>query len=326
MLVPTYHCPTIVAPVCKVGAEPLFYPITERGQPDVKWLETHADRAAAFIVPHLFGLPSDLQEIRNFCDRRGIALIEDCAHAFFGYAGDRPVGEWGDVVTASFTKFFPGEGGLLLLRAEGLEEPRLGKLPFLSELRAVLDTLEVSSMYGGLGPFNQAFHLLFELKVLLRMRAGVAGLGQVKDVTDCLPEELIDMPASRAACWLMRTARVDRLIARRRGNYALLVELLANVPGVTPFCAELPATSVPYVCPILVNEADSVYRRLREDRIPVFRWDQKWPTVPRIEDDAATRWSRDLLQVACHQDLSTADMRLIAARIDAHVRASVRRE
>ncbi|MBK9574239.1 MAG: DegT/DnrJ/EryC1/StrS family aminotransferase [Rhodoferax sp.] len=41
-------------------------------------------------------------------------MIEDCAHCFFGQAGERPIGAWGDFATASLTKFFPvPEGGLL---------------------------------------------------------------------------------------------------------------------------------------------------------------------------------------------------------------------
>ena len=48
------------------------------------------------------------------CDRLGIALIEDCAHCFFGNAGDPPVGCWGDFATASLSKFFPvPEAGVL---------------------------------------------------------------------------------------------------------------------------------------------------------------------------------------------------------------------
>ena len=32
VLVPTYHCPTMVAPIIAVGAEPVFYPINDNGE------------------------------------------------------------------------------------------------------------------------------------------------------------------------------------------------------------------------------------------------------------------------------------------------------
>src|SRR5204863_9786477 len=35
VLVPTYHCPTMIAPVAAVGARPLFYPIDVAGAPRI---------------------------------------------------------------------------------------------------------------------------------------------------------------------------------------------------------------------------------------------------------------------------------------------------
>src|SRR4029450_4934276 len=39
VLVPTYHCPTMVAPILQAGAQPMFYPITATGAPNLQWLE-----------------------------------------------------------------------------------------------------------------------------------------------------------------------------------------------------------------------------------------------------------------------------------------------
>ena len=38
VLVPTYHCPTMVAPVLLAGCRPLFYALDESGLPDLKQL------------------------------------------------------------------------------------------------------------------------------------------------------------------------------------------------------------------------------------------------------------------------------------------------
>jgi selenocysteine lyase/cysteine desulfurase len=107
VLVPTYHCPTMIAPVVRLGAVPEFYPLTASGAPSMSFLARHGRGVRAMLVAHYFGFPQPLGQLRGFCDANGIAMIEDCAHAFFGVVDGRPVGAWGDVAIASATKFFP---------------------------------------------------------------------------------------------------------------------------------------------------------------------------------------------------------------------------
>ena len=113
VLVPTYHCPTMITPIFAAGALPVFYPIGSTGGPSLAWLEQHGKgRARAMLVAHYFGIPQAMAGIRAFCDENGLALIEDCAHAFFGVSEGRAVGGWGDVAIASLTSSsrFPKEG------------------------------------------------------------------------------------------------------------------------------------------------------------------------------------------------------------------------
>jgi dTDP-4-amino-4,6-dideoxygalactose transaminase len=72
-------------------------------------------RTRAIIVPHLFGLPADLDALL----RLGIPVIEDCAQAFGARYRNRPVGTFGTIAILSFyaTKLFTtGEGGMVLSR------------------------------------------------------------------------------------------------------------------------------------------------------------------------------------------------------------------
>jgi dTDP-4-amino-4,6-dideoxygalactose transaminase len=72
-------------------------------------------RTRAIIVPHLFGLPADLDAVL----RLGVPVIEDCAQAFGATYRDRPVGSFGTISILSFyaTKLLTtGEGGMLLSR------------------------------------------------------------------------------------------------------------------------------------------------------------------------------------------------------------------
>lgn len=310
----------MVAPVVLLRANPHFYPITPDGSPNLDWLEQNCGEAAALLVPHYFGVPRDLAVIRAFCDVRGIALIEDCAHTFFGLAGDRPVGMWGDAVIASLPKFFPGpDGGLLVVRSDGAKPVTLRARSVVAEVRAWLDMLEISASHSGLGPLNPLFAGLFWLKDLIRRNTAGKGVVPITSkggaMTEYLDESLVSLRASAAARWAIRTSDLERLAIRRRHNYQLIVNSLAGASGVKTLLPTIPKGAVPYVCPVVVENPDFVYHKLREDGMPVFRWDILWPGTPVISGDAGAEWSRNLLQVGCHQDLSDDDIRLIAKRI-----------
>lgn len=69
-------------------------------------------RTKAVIVPHLFGLPADLEDLLAL----GPPVIEDCAQTMGVSYRDRPVGSFGAVAICSFyaTKLIAaGEGGMV---------------------------------------------------------------------------------------------------------------------------------------------------------------------------------------------------------------------
>ncbi|HEY1090642.1 MAG TPA: DegT/DnrJ/EryC1/StrS family aminotransferase, partial [Burkholderiaceae bacterium] len=102
VLVPSYHCPTMVAAVLKTGAMPRFFPVGVDGLPALAGMpeSVAGEVVRAIIVPHYFGRTQSLAAVRAWCDQRGVALIEDCAHSYFGMAGERAVGAWGDYAAA----------------------------------------------------------------------------------------------------------------------------------------------------------------------------------------------------------------------------------
>src|SRR5512141_2332833 len=56
VLVPTYHCPTMITPIVQAGAAPVFYPITASGGADLHWIE-RIELAGVKVVlaAHYFG-------------------------------------------------------------------------------------------------------------------------------------------------------------------------------------------------------------------------------------------------------------------------------
>ena len=322
VLLPTYHCPTMVAPVVHLQAEPVFYPVDRWGTPSLAWIESQDLRdVRAFLVAHLFGLPQPMAALRHWCDARGIALLEDCAHALFGRSGERPIGAWGDVAIGSLTKFMPlTTGGCLVMapsqKAMARPPPTLVRAPLQAGARVVLDAVELSALHGRLPGLSGL--VTATLSALRGGRASTKPSGATEPAASQCGAELATMSAIDAqlaytrlpasARWLALHIPRDGIVAKRRARYEQLSRRLSGHTGLFPLLPDLPPDCAPYVFPLWVAQPDPGYATLRSLRMPVFRWDRLWPTVPRIEGDQGVLWSHHVLQLACHQDLSDADL------------------
>ena len=308
VLVPTYHCPTMVSPIVALGATPVFFPIGESGGPDVDALPSlDLARVRAIIAVHYFGIPQPLAKLRKWCDDNNVLLIEDCAHALFGASDRRNVGQWGDAAIGSLTKFLPvPEGGCVLFNRDVGGPILLRRRGVLSQLRAALDILEMGARHGRMPGLNGILRTVFAAK--RRLRAG--SRSQPPDAR-LEPREGLAFDRSGAAgdrlalaCrWIARRMPLERVATRRRENYARLVAALSETRGLHPLFPELPPSSVPYVVPLWVDDPDPVYRAMRARGLPVFRWDWLWPGVPLLPRDHGMTWSKHILQLGCHQDL-----------------------
>jgi perosamine synthetase len=84
------------------------------------------ENTAGVILVHIGGLISpEVDAIRALCDRRGLFLVEDAAHAHGSSFDDRPAGSFG---IASAFSFYPtkvmttGEGGMIVTADEHLRD------------------------------------------------------------------------------------------------------------------------------------------------------------------------------------------------------------
>lgn len=79
----------------------------------------------AVVVVHVGGDACEMDPILDFAKEKGLAVIEDCAHAIEGTYKGRPLGALGDAGVFSFypTKnISSAEGGMLVCRGEGMEK------------------------------------------------------------------------------------------------------------------------------------------------------------------------------------------------------------
>lgn len=321
VLVPSYHCPTMVAPVLHAGMQPRFFGIGPDGLPDLARISL-ADgmRPSAMIAAHYFGLPRSMAAVRGWCDQHHVALIEDCAHSFFGRAGERPVGAWGDVATASISKFFPvPEAGVLASAFRDLAPLRLQRAATKAQLKGLVDITELGTRHRRFGGLNSLLAALFRWKNRNNPKTEP---GTTVDPTPDADNMMRGCDMGRikqSPLWVsLQIAKHlprQRIVARRRANFAHFLTLFGRVPGARPLAAALPEDAAPYVFPLWVDDADRVYHALRGLSAPAFRWDHIWPGTPALAHDCGPLWSRHVLQLLCHQDLEPADIELVASTI-----------
>lgn len=112
--------PTTVSPIIQYGAVPVFVDITIPGYNiDTEMLEkAYTEKTKAVMIAHTLGNPFPLKEVKEFCDRHHLWLIEDNCDALgsrYTINGEtKYTGTIGDIGTSSF---YPphhmtmGEGG-----------------------------------------------------------------------------------------------------------------------------------------------------------------------------------------------------------------------
>jgi dTDP-4-amino-4,6-dideoxygalactose transaminase len=328
VLVPTYHCPSMVSPIVFFGTVPRYFPIEEQGAPHRDFLAAlDTKKVRALIAAHYFGVPQDFSWLRTWCDERKVFFIEDCAHAFFGHAQGRQVGAWGDVAIGSLPKFFPVEdGGCLVSAHHSLDAISLHSQPLFTDIKRGADMLQLGARYRRLPGLNTLVNAVFGTKAALHRHAEDQRDGHETESVEAaesfvlpqtLPRVLIHTATRASRLGLNLTAQ-QRVVQRRRENYAQLAHRLSALPGAKPLCAELPAGAVPYVFPLRVTQnADGRYRALRLINFPLFRWDCPWPGTPTLTGEAGALWAHEVFQLACHQDLRPADIEQMSDTLNA---------
>ena len=325
VLVPTYHPRTLIAPVVAQGLRTDFYPITAEGLPDLGQLDAYARLDTfALVLPHYFGAGRSLASVRKWCTTRGIALVEDCAHALFGPAGERPVGHWGDYATASLSKFSPTpEAGLLASGTHALAALRLMQAPWREQLKIAKDVWD---------HYRFAKQAEDDLVGLCRRAdSGVVPLARLEpDTVSTVPEALVDGRLGGAqhttpwlAHWVAREATSTMAATQRRVHFATFAHYLGDMPELQCPVPTPTDACAPYVYPVWFPEAaaaTTAYRALRGAGAAVSRWDRPWPETPQLEDDFGGRWAEEVLQLPCHQSLTQAQVERTALAVAALAR------
>jgi perosamine synthetase len=315
VLVPAYHCSSMIEPIIWVGATLIFYKVLPDTSIDLEDVQSKVDSSTKVLCAvNYFGFPQPLSKIRTFCDERNLFFLEDCAHCFFGSHEGRPVGSFGDYAIASSTKFFPTyDGGFLVSSRHGTKDIQLRSAGPSFELKASINTLERSFEYGRMGVLNALLRIPLLLKNLL--------WGRIKEFTPAnkVPQVHADAAADGGfgfdPKWIEKTASFfsRRIVThssrpyianKRRENYMKLHSELCRLPGSRPLFPDLPEAVVPWVFPLIVDVPEQVFPLMKQAGVPITRFGEfLWAGVDDNVCPVSVDLSRRVMQFPVHQEL-----------------------
>ena len=126
VIVPDFTFVATASAVLAAGAMPVMVDIdAETHCIDVGLAEAAiTPRTKGIVAVHMGGNPADLDAIGDLCKKRGLSLIEDCAHAHASEWRGRRVGTYGAAGTFSFQSgklMTAGEGGIVITNDDAFE-------------------------------------------------------------------------------------------------------------------------------------------------------------------------------------------------------------
>lgn len=320
VLIPAYHCGSMVEPAMWWNAEVLLYHMRKDLSPNRSHIEQLVLNATkpikAMLLPHYFGFPQDLSFWREFCDTHKIKLIEDCAHAFFGAtASNETLGAVGDYAITSTRKFFSSpDGGVLISKI-----PQQGIMPFVKpslkpQLIAVIQALISSAEFGKLGLLGRIMLNLDTQRAKLKSSSqnqANTNASQQQKSWQWIEPELMNVAGLPISKLIMKQSNFPLIAKIRRRNYIRLIEGMSDLPEIEPLYPELPANVVPYMMPLILNNHEEYFNRLKQAAIPIWRWEEL------AESDCSTSqtYRLKLLQIPCHQDLTLSDIDWIIEKL-----------
>jgi perosamine synthetase len=181
VIMPSYTCIAVALPVLYQQAKPILTDVNDDYNISVEDVKRKiTKKTKAVIVPHMFGYPADLNEIKEFCEEDNVYLVEDCAQAIGATYHNKKVGTVGDLSTFSFyaTKMMTTiQGGMVCTNNSDCIQI-IKDLRFHDQCRSFEDTdprIKYSYMMSDVGAAMGIIQLK-KLKYFIKRRREIAAL------------------------------------------------------------------------------------------------------------------------------------------------------
>ena len=312
VLLPAYHHGVEVEALVDAGAQVSFYRIGRRMEVDLDDVERRIGPATrALHLTHFAGFPGPARAMQEIARRRGLYLIEDCAHALLTLDAGEPLGRTGDAAIFCLYKGLPvPNGGALVINDPEISNvPQPDPAPLSSTFSLMASSLLRRMALRGGGPGRAARRLALRLgKRALR----ASGVSPVLPGSEHFSRDHLDLGMSSVSLRIALSQDFDRIRAAQRRNYACLLEGLRDVSE--PLFPRLAPGVSPFFYPLVVDDNRLAARRLNAMGIEaVDFWRGSHPRCDLSEFPEVAYLRRSILEVPCHQDIPISVLRRVIA-------------
>lgn len=318
LLAPAYHCVTMLDPALALGAQVLLYSLKPNLMPDPDSLQQICSQSTkpikALLATHFFGFVQDFSWLKQWCDERGIALIEDCSHVLFSEQYQaRGAGLYGKFIASSPYKFFPcTDGGLLFAPdANCLDGMQTGPAGFLAELRGIKSAIEKSRMPKiSINDIGLIDLQLESITAAVPMPGSDQRMGRSAQSTQysLASARMASLHSSR---WVIGHSSIKKNISRRQENYRRWVQALSDMSNCHALYPEISPDVIPYMFPLYLDIPMPHFYWLKQMGVPVWRWDE----MAISNCPVAADYRLHLLHLPCHQSLRDEEMEWMLAAV-----------
>jgi len=273
--VPDYFCNESLQLLRDNSFPIYFYPINRHLIPDWEKCKIQAKTTIPdiFILVHYFGLPSDLDQAKTFCDEFQCVFVEDAAHVL---KPEKGIGNKGDFVFYSPHKLLPISAGSILI-----ERIKSTKILKLSNQNNVASIQEVIQKMPDKAPSSCIWLLKRILQKLLPNFIFIGLKNYIKT------EESIrsEIPFKPKLNWygkrllFTESKNIGRIAVKRQINYSLFYNFI-SFKDKTPLINNKRFT--PFLFGLRYHQREDVeydYKLFKERNLPVKRWPDLPPEV-----------------------------------------------
>ncbi len=295
ILIPAFHCPTVVQPAVLAGYKIQFYKINEDLSIDTDEVNNmiNADTAAIVVIQY-FGFSFKSDAFKETASINNCIIIEDWSHSFLQTSPLRLAGSNNSIATYSFWKIIPCVvgGGFINRTSKILNSTNYLKQS--STIENIKINKRIIESFINNSNSETLKNALAKFESFRKKR--VTNSVNSSDNEKISPKEIIeadhypiepsffakDLPLLSNA--LLYRADFELIARKRRENFNTYLELTSGINLITPYFSMLPDDVCPWAFPIVLENRNQFDFKLRKEGVPFFTFgEQLHPLVSDIK-------------------------------------------
>jgi perosamine synthetase len=333
ILVPAFHCVSVVEPVIRAGYKVLFYKINNDLSIDYSdfYQKLSADVAGVIVINYC-GFGADVDGVIAEKEKYDYYVVEDCAHSFLNGRGDGLIGERGDMAIFSFSKLVPSYAG----GAVRINDPKFSfvspyeGIPLAHAMVVLKRLLEqvINDLDDGL--LKVIFNSFENRRVALKSKL----IGPLSGPSTRFNEgyefhyELALAKIPWISRMIIQASNFCKLVSLRRKHFNSLKEKLVESSTLRKVFSELPDNVCPWAYPVLLRNRAMLDHRLRAMGVPIFTFGETLhPQLYKSGESevirSAEELSKTMMMIPIHQNFGCGVVESFSEKINGLLRSGV---